>query len=211
MADCAEEPMRAAERKVLVGGQEARLPQELEECPLWRASRRMQRTQTGAPGSASEATPSTPEGTQSRAAGYDRSGGRTARRTSCALRLGVVAHARASGEAWLVDRDSECMVLVRVVRASRVKREDVKGIGIRDAIRDGGREVIGRIEDKPSALRGKHLQPQVAGSHPLRKRYAFQEFLVVKRSRSARIRHTQRVDTIEGDAGLPKARRDRDD
>jgi hypothetical protein len=50
MADCAEEPMRAAERKVLVGGQEARLPQELEKCPLWRASRKMQRTQTGAPG-----------------------------------------------------------------------------------------------------------------------------------------------------------------
>ena len=74
------------------------------------------------------------------AAGHDRSRGHTARRTSCALLLGVVARARASGEAWLVDRDSEGMVLVRVVRASGVKREDVKGIGIRDAIRDGGRE-----------------------------------------------------------------------
>jgi hypothetical protein len=133
------------------------------------------------------------------------------RSTSCALRLGVVAHARTSGEAWLVDRDSEGMVLVGVVRASRVKREDVKGIGVRDAIRDGGREVIGRIEDEPSALRGKHLQTQVAGPHPLRKRYALQEFLVVKGSKPARIRHTQRVDTIEGDAGLPKTRRDRDD
>ena len=30
MADCAEEPIRVAEREVLVGGQEARLPQELE-------------------------------------------------------------------------------------------------------------------------------------------------------------------------------------
>jgi hypothetical protein len=77
--------------------------------------------------------------------------------------LRVVAGAGPGSEARFVDGDGERVIFIHAVGAGRGERDGVKSFAVGNTLPDGGGELIVGIEYAPAALRGKHLQAQVAG------------------------------------------------
>src|ERR1700683_251307 len=66
--------------------------------------------------------------------------------------LGVVPGPRAGGGSWLIHRHSQRVILIGMVGASRVERDDVIGISVRGAVRDRCYKIVGRVQNQPAAL-----------------------------------------------------------
>src|SRR5208282_1274022 len=97
------------------------------------------------------------------------------------------------------------MVLIRPVSESALEGEDVIGIGVRCTVCDCARKIIGRSENAPASLHRQYLQAQVTRHRPRRGSYAFHKRLVM--STPAKVRRTERVKTIDSDAGLSETSR----
>jgi hypothetical protein len=94
------------------------------------------------------------------------------------LRLGVVAGARAGGEAQFIDPHGDGAVFVRALAGWRVDFERIEACRIGCGKRDLGGHIVAGVKDAATRLQREHLQGQVAALHVPGGGYALGELLI---------------------------------
>jgi hypothetical protein len=82
------------------------------------------------------------------------------------------------------------MVIVWTIAGLSLEGDNIKRIRVRNAGSDLARYIVAGIENPAPTLSSQNLQSQVSNLHVIRFLYWFYELLVIRRSQSARVRHS---------------------
>jgi hypothetical protein len=79
------------------------------------------------------------------------------------LWLRIISCACSGGNAWLVDLDANCVVLIRLVRGMDIEGNNVIRLGVADASRDFADQIVRLIQNTPATLDCQHLEADITG------------------------------------------------
>lgn len=125
--------------------------------------------------------------------------------------MGVVSGERAGGEAGPGDLDLEGVVLVWLLGGWNLDGDGVVGFEVADAVIEGVGDHIVADDDAATGMRGKDLEGQIAEVGLRGSRKTFDEGFVEGGAHASGIGGAERIDAVEGDAGLMQERGEVDD